>query len=166
MLINYEKSPGDFTAESQIWLEHSNTELKPQHLLTYTNRASPYIDDSGNHIAIQHHETSADNLLYLFVRGADGTFHQVPQELRAAALKEFSRQTGIKKTRDDFDHFDCYPDEWLEGGLLRGYIQGDTAGTSKEFHLEPWYFIYDAEHQKFVPHDFPKNKDAFVRDPR
>ena len=166
LLVNYAKSPGDFTGQSQIWLEYSDPTHKPQHLLTYTNRASPYIDDAGDHIAIQQHEGSADNLLYLFVRGSDGTFHRVPQEMRAAALAEFCRQMHLHKTRDDFSHFDCYPDQWLEHGLLRGYIQGDTAWAGKDFYLKPWYFIYDTEHQKFVVHDFPENKDAFVREQR
>jgi hypothetical protein len=163
-LVHYVKPPGTFTCESQIWLEPIKSEFKRQLLFTYTNRASPLIDPTESHIAIAHHDYSTDNLLWLFVRGPDGTFHRVEQEIRAAALQEFSRQTHIQKTRDDFDHFDCYPEAWLAGGRLRAYIQGDS--RAKDFYLDPWYFIYDADHQKFVPHDFPKNKKAFVLEKR
>jgi hypothetical protein len=125
-LVRYVKPPGDFTSESQIWLEPLKPEFKRQHLFTFTNRAYPLIDATENHIAIAHHEYSTDNLLWLFIRRSDGSFHRVPHEIRAAALKEFSRQTGIYKTRGDFDHFDCYPDAWLENGQLRGYLKGDS----------------------------------------
>ena len=162
--VIYEKSPGDSTSQCQLWLEPSNSESKPQHLLTYTDRISSFVDDSGNHLAIQHHAGSTDNLLYVYFRKPDGTFQRVPTELRAAALQEFCRQTNLKLTRADFDHFDCYPDQWSEGGLLQAYIRGDTEGTSKGFHLEPWHFVYDVEHQKFIAQNFPKNKNAFVRD--
>jgi hypothetical protein len=163
-LVHYIKPPGDFTCESQIWLEPLKPEFKRQHLFTFTNRAYALIDATETHIAIAHHEYSTDNLLWLFVRGSDGLFHRVPHEIRAAAIKEFSRQTGIHKTRQDFDHFDCYPDAWLENGQLRGYLKGDS--HDNHFYLKPWYFIYDADHQKFVTHDFPENKDAFVQEQR
>jgi hypothetical protein len=163
-LVHYIKPPGDFTCESQIWLEPLKPGLKRQELFTFTNRAYPVIDATETHIAIAHHETSGDNLLWLFVRGPGSLFHRVPHELRAAALKEFSRQTGIHKTRDDFDHFDCYPEAWLDKGQLRGYLKGDS--HDNHFYLKPWYFIYDADHEKFVPHDFPENKDAFVQEHR
>ena len=163
-LVHYIKPPGDFTCESQIWLEPLKPEFKRQRLFTFTNRAYPVMDATETHIAIAHHEDSADNFLWVFVRGADGLFRRLPHELRAAALKEFSRQTGIHKTREDFDHFDCYPDEWLDHGRIRGYLRGDS--REKGFYLKPWYFVYDADHEKFVPHDFPENKDAFVREQR
>jgi hypothetical protein len=163
-LVHYIKPPGDFTCESQIWLEPLRPEFKRQLLFTFTNRAYPLIDGTETHIALAHHETSGDNLLWLFVRSGDGTFHRVPHELRAAALEEFTRQTHIRKTREDFDHFDCYPEAWLDNGHLRGYLKGDS--HDNHFYLKPWYFIYDAGHEKFVPHDFPENKDAFVQEQR
>ncbi len=166
VLVGYSKEPWDFDTESQLWVEYDDPKIKPQLLFSFLNRAQQYIDDAGDHIAIEHHEGSGDNLLYLFVRGADHRFHRVPQELRAAALQEFNRQAHTKVTREDFDHFDCYADEWLKGGLLRGYIRGDSQGKKVNSLLAPWYFIYDAEHQKFVAHDFPENKDALVREPR
>ena len=163
-LVHYVKPPGDFTCESQIWLEPIKPEFKRQLLFTFMNRAYAVIDSTESHIAIAHHEDSGDNLLWLFVRRPDGLFHRVPEEIRAAALKEFSRQTHIQKAREDFDHFDCYPDAWLDGGQLRAYLKGDS--HDDHFYLKPWYFIYDAEHQKFVPHDFAKNADAFVQEQR
>lgn len=163
--VIYEKSPGDPAGQCQLWLEPSNSESKPQHLLSYAKSVSSYVDDSGNHLAILHHATDIDELLYVFFRDAKGTFQRAPSELRAAALQEFCRQTRINLTRADFDLFECIPDQWSEGGLLKAHIQGDSAGADKRFLLNPWYFIYDVEHQKFVPQNFPKNKDAFVRDP-
>ena len=163
--VIYAQSPEDPAGQCQLWLEPSNSELKPQLLLAYTNRVSSFVDDSGNHLAVQHHETNTDDLLYVFYRGPKGAFQRVPTELRAAALEEFCRQTNLKLGRRDFDHFECHPDQWAEGGLLTAYIRGNASGTSKQpFHLEPWHFLYDVEHQKFVPQNFPKNKKAFVRD--
>jgi hypothetical protein len=104
---------------------------------------------------------STDNLMWLFVYKPDGLFHRVPQEMRAAGLEEFCRQTHMSMTRKSFDHFDCYADAWLKDGLIRCYIQGDS--PDKSFHLDPWYFIYDSEHERIVPHDFPGNAKAFVR---
>ena len=150
-LVQYIKPPRDFTCESQIWLEPLRPKFKRQHLFTFTNRAYSLIDAKETHMAIAHHEYSADNLLWLFVRSSDSLFDRVPHEIRAAALKEFSRLTGIHKTREDFDHFDCYPDAWLENGQLH-------------FYLKRWYFVYDADHDKFVANDFPENRDAFVQE--
>jgi hypothetical protein len=161
-LVRYVKLPGDFTCESQIWLEPLKPGFKRQHLFTFTNRAYLLIDATESYIAIAHHEYSTDNLLWLFVRRADGLFHRVPQEIREAALREFARQTSIHKKREDFDHLDCYPDAWLEAGEIRCYLKGDS--HDNHFYIQPWYFIYDAEHQKFIPHDFPENKDAFVQE--
>jgi hypothetical protein len=161
-LVHYIKPPGDFTCESQIWLEPLKPEFKRQQLFTFSNRAYPLIDATETHIAIAHHEYSTDNLLWLFVRRPGGLFHRVPQEIREAALREFARQTGIHKTREDFDHLDCYPDAWLEAGQIRCYLKGDS--HDNRFYIEPWYFIYDSEQQKFVPHDFPENRKAFVQE--
>jgi hypothetical protein len=161
-LVRYVKPPGDFTCESRIWLEPIKPEFKPQQLFTSTNRAYPVIDSTETHIAIAHHVYSTDNLLRLFVRRPGGLFHRVSQELRAAALKEFARQTGIQKTREDFDHLDGYPDAWLEGGQIRYYLKGDS--HDNHFYIKPWYFIYDADHGKFIAHDFPNNKMAFVQE--
>jgi hypothetical protein len=163
-LALYTKPPGDFTCESQIWLEPIKPQFRRQLLFTFTNRARALIDSTDSYIAIAHHEDSADNFLWLFVRREDGLFHRVPQELRAAALKEFCQQTHIQKSRDDFFHFDCYPEAWLPDGQIQAHIQGDS--NDKSFYLKPWHFIYDAERERFVSHDFPENKDAFVREQR
>jgi hypothetical protein len=120
-----------------------------------------YVDDAESHICIEHHETSGDNLLWLFVHGPDGLFHRVPEEMRAVGLKDFCRQTHRRLTPGDFDHLDCYSGGWLKRGLIRCYIRGDS--RSEGFYLKPWKFIYDAEHQTLVSHDFPGNDKAFVR---
>ncbi len=164
--VVYEQVPGDPAGQCQLWLEPSNAASKPQHLLTYTNRISSFVDDSGDRLAIQHHETNNDDLLYVFFRSHNGTFQRVPTELRAAALQEFCQQTRLKVTRADFDHFGCVPDQWSENGLLIAHLQGDTDDTDRGVRLKPWYFVYDVEHQKFVPQSFPKNKEAFRQDHR
>jgi hypothetical protein len=159
-LIHYKKDPKDFSSESQIWLEPIKSEFKRQHLFTHHNRSYWLIDESDSHIAIGHHEYSSDNLLWLFVREPDGQFRQIQSELRSAALKEMCRKTGVQKTRDDFDHFDCYSEVWLRGGLLLAYIRGDS--HTQGFYLKPWYFIYDADQNKFAWDDFESNKEALV----
>jgi hypothetical protein len=159
-LIRYSKDPANFNAESQIWLEPLKPEFKRQLLFTYTNRAYPLIDATDSHIAIAQHEYSSDNLLWLFVRQPDGYFRRIDTEIRDAALKQFCMKTHVQKARDDFDHFDCYPTAWLRGGLLVAFIRGDS--HTGKFYLKPWYFIYDAEEQKFVFDDFESNKEVFV----
>lgn len=161
-LVLYSKPPGDFTCVSQFWIDPTKTEFKRQLLFTYQNRATAYVDDAERHICIEHHETSGDNLLWLFVHKPDGLFHRVPQEMRAVGLKEFCRQTHMRLTRENFEHLDCYSAGWLKGGQIRCYIRGDSRGEG--FYLKPWKFIFDAEHQKLVAHDFPGNNKAFVRD--
>ena len=165
LLIDYIQPPWDFLKESQIWVEYSDPKLQPQHLFTYTNRAQPYIDDTGDCVAIMHHKGSDTNLLYLFVREKDHRFRRVSQELRSAALREFNRQTRLRKRSKDFEHLDCYPSQWLEEGVLRAYIQGNERTAQGSFVLKPWYFLYDAKRQKFVPHVFPENEDAYTKEP-
>jgi hypothetical protein len=159
-LVHYKKDLEDFSSESQIWMEPLKPEFQRQKLFKHNNRSFWLMDTAESHIAIAHHEFSSDNLLWVFVRQPDGQFRRVEDELRDAGLKEFCAKTHVQKSRDDFDHFDCYPEVWLRGGLLVAYIRGDS--HTQRFYLKPWYFIYDADEQKIVWDDFDSNNEALV----
>ena len=163
-LVHYKRDPNDFSSESQIWLEPIESPFTRQLLFTHHNRSYWRIDDDDSHIAIGHHANSNDNFVWIFVREPNGHFRQVKKELRNAALKVLCAKLGVQKTPTDFDHFDCYAEAWLSHGILLAYLRGDS--RDRNFYLNPWYFFYDTDHDRFLWDISESNRDAFVVEKR
>jgi hypothetical protein len=69
-------------------------------------------------------------------------------------------QLGVKRMPQDFDHFSCYADHWLNHGMLLAHLEGDS--PDGDWFLKPWYFIYDSDHDRFLSDVSESNKDVLV----
>lgn len=156
-LIHFKKDADDFSSESQVWLQGLKPGYKAQLLFTHDNRCAWLISPDEKFIAINYHDGSCLELLYVFRRDKQGVFHEIKRDFFKLAWDAMAKQFHLKEGFR-LDHSYCLGDVWLSEGVLRGYISGLETRVGE---LSPWFFTYDANKDEFHWDTSDQNLHAF-----
>jgi hypothetical protein len=108
------------------------------------NRASAVVSFDGESIAINQHAMSDLGLLFVFVRGADGSYRKVNVDFQKEALQLLTKQLGFKEEPSS-DHIYSYAETWLTDHQFLGSLSGKESGQ----HSFDFWYIFDCSTKKF-----------------